>query len=372
MCLDTFLKECGSVPRAIQTQARLQPEAPAILAPGRRPLSYDGLWRQVRETIGSLRRLGIGPGDRVVLAMPNGPEMAIALVAAIAGAVAVPINPTLGIREFELSLEDLDAKAVLVLADSDCRIREVALARGLPVAELQSIAQAGAGVFQFRGQSESTPDFEISDGLPGFEDGDDGAALVLQSSGTTSRPKTFAFSQSVLLSRVIDMIRVSPRTSADRCLNLMPMFHMHGGVNAVLGSLAVGGGVICTPGLILPDFFRWLDDLRPTWYIGVPTMHQAIQAQAPNHRSSIARSAIRFIRSGSAALSPRLRSEVESTFGVPVLDAYGLTETGLMAYHPDPLRRKAGSVGKAVDSGVAVMDGDGRLLQRVARLLGAD
>src|SRR5271163_1935226 len=108
-------------------------------------------------------------------------------------------------------------------------------------------------------------------------------------------------------------------TAEDRCLNIMPLFHIHGLVGAVLSSLAAGGSVVCTPGFCAPQFFAWLDEFQPTWYTAVPTMHQAILARAAGDEDILARRRLRFVRSASSALAPQLMADLERVFQAPVL-----------------------------------------------------
>src|SRR5215510_9576394 len=115
-------------------------------------------------------------------------------------------------------------------------------------------------------------------------------------------------------------------TSDDRCLNVMPLFHIHGLIAAVLASLTAGASVVCTPGFDIERFFGWLETGAPTWYTAVPTIHQAILARAAAHREVIGRRPLRFIRSSSAPLPPRIMAGLEEAFGAPVIEAYGMTE----------------------------------------------
>ena len=87
----------------------------------------------------------------------------------------------------------------------------------------------------------------------------------------------------------------------------MPLFHIHGLIAATLSSLAAGAAVVCTPGFNAFRFFAWFDEVRPTWYTAVPTMHQAILDLAPTAtRTIIARGRLRFIRSSSSSLPPQV------------------------------------------------------------------
>jgi acyl-CoA synthetase (AMP-forming)/AMP-acid ligase II len=154
-------------------------------------------------------------------------------------------------------------------------------------------------------------------------------------------------------------LRLSPE---DRCLNVMPLFHIHGLVGALLASLSAGAGFVCTGGFEPTRFFTCLRELCPTWYTAVPTIHQAVLEHAvPEH---IAGHRLRFIRSSSAPMPPAVMAELEARFGVPLIEAYGMTEAAhQMASNPLPPRqRKTGSVGIAAGPEIAVADADGTLL----------
>jgi acyl-CoA synthetase (AMP-forming)/AMP-acid ligase II len=133
----------------------------------------------------------------------------------------------------------------------------------------------------------------------------------------------------------------------------------------LLSSLAAGASVACTSGFNAFRFVDWMGEMRPTWYTAVPSMHQAIaqRADRPAARAGIGR--LRLIRSSSAALPPRLMTELERLFGVPVIESYGMTEAAhQMASNPlPPGQRKPGTVGVAAGVEVAVLRGDGRLVE---------
>src|SRR5215468_75763 len=192
----------------------------------------------------------------------------------------------------------------------------------------------------------------------------DDVALLLHTSGTTSRPKLVPLSQRNILASARHIGATLGLTASDRCLNIMPLFHIHGLIGAVLSLLAEGGSVYCTPGFNALKFFAWLDEAAPTWYTAVPTMHQAILARADRNREIIGRRRLRLIRSSSASLPPAVMAELEAVFGCPVIEAYGMTEAShQMASNPlPPLPRFAGSVGIASGPDVAIMDDTGRLL----------
>ena len=334
--------------------------AAAIGAPeGVAPLSYRGLRALARLTVERLNVLGIGRNDRVAIVLPNGPEMASSFVCIAAGATTAPLNPGYRGEELEFYLGDLGARALVIAAGFDSPAREVARKLSIPIVELHPDRARGAGAFTLeplqpmRGTPEGT----------GFGGADD-TALVLHTSGTTSRPKIVPLLQRNVLATARHIVDTLALTADDVCLNIMPLFHIHGLMAATLSSLAAGAQVCCTPGFNALKFFAWLDEVRPTWYTAVPTMHQAILARADRNQEILARSRLRFVRSSSASLPPQVMAALEKAFRAPVIEAYGMTEAAhQMASNPLPPRpRKPGSVGVAAGPEVAIMDERGSLL----------
>jgi oxalate---CoA ligase len=348
--------------RTIQTVAEMLAKAPvsapAIGAPGKDWLSHGDLRKLAERTVGTLNAMGIGRNDRVAIVAPNGPEMATAFLAIAAGATTAPLNPTYKAEEFDFYLADLDARALVVAADFDTPARDVARARGIPVVEM--VLEPGpAGRFSLVPESPLTG----KPGNGGFATPGD-IALVLHTSGTTARPKIVPLSQANIMTSARHIGTTLALTPDDLCLNIMPLFHIHGLIAAVLSSIAAGGAVACSPGLNAFHFYGWLKELRPTWFTAVPTMHQTLLELAPRYKSAIAAARLRFIRSSSASLPPQVMVALEETFGVPVLEAYGMTEAShQMASNPlPPAPRFAGSVGIAAGPDIAIMDNDGALL----------
>jgi acyl-CoA synthetase (AMP-forming)/AMP-acid ligase II len=188
---------------------------------------------------------------------------------------------------------------------------------------------------------------------------------VLHTSGTTSRPKIVPLLHRNVCASARNIRTTLRLTPDDRCMNVMPLFHIHGLMAPVLASLSAGASVACTPGFNALKFFSWLDEIQPTWYSAVPTMHQALLSRAGRNEESVARARLRFIRSSSASLPPQVLAKLEDTFGVPVVEAYAMTEAShQMTCNPlPPGVRKAGTVGPAAGPEVAVMDGEGNLLE---------
>jgi acyl-CoA synthetase (AMP-forming)/AMP-acid ligase II/acyl carrier protein len=327
-----------------------------LLSDGNEPLSHQQLWDQAAMTVPALNRLGVGRGDRVVIVLPQGPELALTFLAVAAGATAAPLNPAYVEKEFVFYLEDLQARALILPHGSDSPARAAAGSLGVPVIELIP-GENGAGRFRLSGVSRPLA------APAGFSEAED-VALVLHTSGTTSRPKMVPLTHTNLLASVRHIgatLQLQPR---DRCLNVMPLFQIHGLVGCVLASLGAGGSTVCTRAFGAEKFPDWLEHWEPSWYSAVPTMHDAILAHAQRLPVQPVRSSLRFIRSSSTALPPPVMAGLERAFGVPVIESYGMTEAAhQMASNPLPPRaRKPGSVGRAAGPEVAILDDVGETL----------
>ncbi len=330
--------------------------ARAIGAPGRPWLDGAGLRALAESVRGTLAAAGIGRGDRVAIVLPNGPEMATAFLTIAASCCAAPLNPAYKADEFEFYLQDLQPAAILLAANETGPAKDVADRLQIPVLALQ--AEGAAGGF--------TLDASVlpSGGAAAQASRPEDPALVLHTSGTTARPKIVPLTNANLAASARHIAAALALSPADTCLNVMPLFHIHGLIAAVTASLSAGAAVCCTPGFNAFKFGEWLADVRPTWYTAVPTMHQAILMRMRAHTEQARAAQLRFIRSSSASLPPQVMAELEAVFGAPVIESYGMTEaTHQMASNPLPPRaRKPGSVGVSAGPEVAIMDDDGRLL----------
>ena len=333
-------------------------DAAAILSPERRALSFGAFRELADATVAKLNAVGIGRGDRVAIVLPNGPEVATAFVAVACGATTAPLNPAYRAEEFDFYLSDLRAKALIVAAGEDGPAVEVARRHGAAVLRLTTSADRPAGWFALDADSGTGTAAQT-----GAAQADD-EALVLHTSGTTSRPKIVPLLQRNLTASARHIQTTLALTPEDRCLNVMPLFHIHGLIAAVLSSLSAGASIYCTPGFNALRFFHWLDDGEPTWYTAVPTMHQAILPRAERNPEILAKSKLRFIRSSSASLPAQVMLALERTFDAPVIESYGMTEaTHQMTSNPlPPAPRKPGSVGIAAGPLVRVCDDAGMFL----------
>ncbi len=316
------------------------PQGVALLAPNRAHLTYAELYAQIVTVGETLQQLGLGSSARIALLAPNGPELALAFLSTATFAMSAPLNPTYQKDELMFYLDDMEASALLIDPALKSSAREVALAKGIPVLDLLSQSDEAAGRFSIEGKT----------GRPSIvahaQQADD-IALILHTSGTTAQPKQVPLSQGNLCASMMHLQTSLALSPQDRCLNLMPLFHIHGLVGALLASLGTGGSVVCPPGFSPTDMFEWLRTFNPTWYTAVPTIHQALLAKAEEASEPVPSKSLRFIRSSSASLAPTVMSNLEQCFNVPVIEAYGMTEAAhQMASNPlPPGVRKPGSVG---------------------------
>ena len=330
--------------------------APALRAPGTAALHYGALRELTQAVVATLQAHGIGANDRVALVLDNGPHMAAAFLTIACGATVAPLNPAYRADEFEFYLQDLRAKLLIVQASAASPVLSIAAQLGIPIAELHTRPERGAGYFELSWPTASQAPTET----PRLAEPDD-IALVLHTSGTTSRPKIVPLRHRNVCASAYHIGRTLQLTAADTGLNIMPLFHIHGLIAGILAPLAAGGQVFCSPGFNALKFFSWLSEAQANWYSGVPTMHQAILSRAPKNAETIRANPLRFIRSSSASLPPQVIRELEATFAAPVVEAYSMTEAAhQMTSNPlPPGVRKPGSVGLAAGPEVCILGADG-------------
>jgi amino acid adenylation domain-containing protein len=340
----------------LEGRAKRAPAAIAITAPGRAPLTYGRLHAHVDNMVQTLHAMGLGRHDRIALVLPNGPELAVALLTVAAAATCAPLNVAYS-DEFDMYFADLQAQALIIQADLDSPARAVAQRHGIRVIELSPMPEAEAGIFALAGEAQICA---CRQELSQPQD----VALLLHTSGTMSQPKIVPLTHTNICTSAYNTSIALELTESDRCLNVMPLFHPHGLMGALLASLVSGASIVCTPGLHMPQFFDWMAEFHPTWYTAVPTIHQTVLMHVTSHREIIASCPLRFIRSGSASLLPQVLIELESVFHAPVIEYYGMTETSsqITSNPLPPGERKIRSVGVSTGPEIAIMDVGGTLL----------
>jgi len=312
-------------------------ESVAIGAANKEWLTYGALRDLAQKVNTTLRDSGISKKDRVAIVLPNGPTMASAFATIAQCATTAPLNPNYREEEFVFYLEDLNAKAVVV--NEDYEGPAALAAQRLNIQIIRLVESKGiAGLFSIEAEKKGNI---IEDEVVNEND----VALILHTSGTTSRPKIVPLLQSNIAASASNIAQSLSLSSSDRCMNVMPLFHIHGLIAAVSASLTAGASIWCSSGFNALSFFSNLDEAKPTWYTAVPTMHQAILARAGRNAETIENNPLRFLRSSSASLPAQVMGELVEIFGAPVVEAYGMTEATHQMCCNRLDKQKPGSVG---------------------------
>ncbi len=330
----------------------------ALTAPAKPSLTYRQLRQHIVELVAQLNQLGVGRGDRLAIAIPNGPEMVVTYLAAATCGTAAPLNPKYKQDEFAFYYESTGAIALIVLGEGIEAAK--AAAADIDMTLIQATAQ-GDGTLSLKqvgGKQRDPKPHELAES----ED----IAMILHTSGTTSRPKRVPIRHRNLAASASNIIGTYSLSDQDRALCVMPLFHVHGIVASLLSTLISGGTVICPAGFNALEFFKILAEFQPTWYSAVPTMHQLLLSRAERNKEAIAAAPLRFIRSSSSSLPPVVLERLEATFNAPVLEAYSMSEAAhQMTSNPmPPAEHKAGTVGKGFGVEVNIMDEGGSLLEQ--------
>jgi acyl-CoA synthetase (AMP-forming)/AMP-acid ligase II len=328
---------------------RADAHAALVGADGRDSVTYDELHATVARLAARLAARGIGPGDAVALSLTNGPEIVLAFLAIVAaGAAAAPLNPGYTAAEFRAYLADLRPRAMLFHGGTAATARDVCAELGVEVVDLP---QGAARELSLGGPPAAIPTPDP-----------DAVALLLHTSGTTSKPKIVPLRQRNLAHSTRTIADNYALTAQDVSVCVMPLFHVHGLLASTLATLHSGGTVVVRSRFSPRTF--WEDVVRHggTWYSAVPTLHQLLVARAeseapPPH-------GLRFARSCSSALPPVLQAALEETLRIPVVQAYGMTEAShQMCSNPlPPGEQRPGSVGPATGVEAAVLDDEWRTL----------
>ena len=315
-------------------------------------ITYDSLRQQVLAMADALAGAGIRRGDRVAMALPNGLPAIVTFLAASLVGTAAPLNPGYRCEEFEFFLKDTAAR-LLICPTHGAEEARCAAGSGIPVL---TVTQRGDGVVSLEGAPN-----RVSATAPSAKD----VALILHTSGSTGQPKRVPLQHANLTVSAANIADAYALTPNDVALCVMPLFHIHGLVASTLAPLFSGGAIVVPTKFNPLAFWRMVREYRLTWYSAVPTIHQLLLERASRSESSLRPGTLRFVRSASTHLSPEVMHQVEEVFGVPMIEAYGMTEAAhQMASNPLPPRlRRPGSVGPAAGSvRISIMDEQGNHL----------
>ncbi|MBN3942981.1 acyl--CoA ligase [Nostoc sp. NMS9] len=332
---------------------------PALVTPDGRSLTYKQLRENVIGLVSQLNSFGLKRGERIAIAMTNGSPMAITFLAAALCGTAAPLNPKYKQEEFAFYYQDTQAKALITLSEGP----EAAIASVTPNMMLINAKVNTDGTLSFElVKTGSEPAESANPATPNADD----IAMILHTSGTTSRPKRVPIRHRNLIASAGNLISAYSLTAADTTLCLMPLFHVHGLVGCLLATLASGGTLVCPNGFNALEFWKLVDTYKPTWYSAAPTMHQTILVRASRNPEIVKANRFRFIRSSSASLPPIIIEQLEATLNAPVVESYSMTEAShLMTTNPIPPKvRKAGTVGYGFGVEVGIMDSEGNLLSK--------
>jgi len=318
-------------------------------------VTYDSLRRQVLEMANALASAGIRRDDAVAIALPNGLPAIVSFLAASIAGKAAPLNPAYPYEEFHFFLGDTNARVLLCPAVGAEFARTAAADLKIPVFSVE---------MDERGNVHLTG---APTGATATNPTADDIALILHTSGSTGKPKRVPLRHFNLAVSSANIANTYSLSEEDVSLCIMPLFHIHGLIASTMATLLSGGAVVVPTKFNALSFWRTVREHRVTWYSGVPTMHQLLMART--HHKPAEADTLRFIRSCSAPLSPELIHKIENEFGVPFVEAYGMTEAShQMTSNPLPPRhRKAGSVGVGAGLRVRIMDKQGNSLENNQR-----
>ena len=341
---------------ALRYSASRIPNNAALLAPGRSAVSYAELLEQVEHTVGLLNGFGLKRGSRVLIVIPNGPELISAILATMCACTAIPLNPEISADEFTYLLQRSKADALIVLRGMATPAREIAHAQGIRVIELIETPDAPAGHFELEGAHYVEPTFSEPEDV----------AMLVGTSGTTGLPKLVPSYHKRLFERLYDPpfwgIMASSPDNPKVGISMLPMFHIFG-LSDLNAGIGYGLGIIATAGFNVDDFYTYLDTYHPMGLQLLPSMLKAIVEKADSYPDIISRSSLLYISSASAPLSAELAADLQRIFHIVLIMTYGMTEIGGIAWTSTrmPGLYKPGSVGKPVVE-IGIMGEDGSLL----------
>lgn len=341
MPVDSTNVSGSTVGGEFQRRAALQPNHVAIVATGFAPLTYRDLQCLINEARAALRLAGFGRSARIAVAMRNGPQGALAIVAVACSAVSIPINPRQAVSEIEMCLDALRPDAMIVAKGADFAARRAAERKGISIIEAD---QSKDGTLGFRIAAPKARDAAATDGSDGPDA--DAAALILQTSGTAAGPKLIPLSHRIVLAAAKRDQVCYELTPLDRCLSVTPICYAYGLLLPVFTPLLTGGSVAFPANALEVDLPEWLSTLRPTWYSAGPTLHLSILERIKSQAAAKSKHSLRFVLTGGSSLPRKLDEGPQSIFDVPLLDRYGASETQLISTNrPPPGPYKPGTCG---------------------------
>ncbi|MCP5433743.1 MAG: AMP-binding protein [Alphaproteobacteria bacterium] len=322
-------------------------------------LSHGALADFVDTTAARLRSCGIGRGDIVVLALPDGPEAFAALLAVASVATAFPVAPMEGEAFYSRLLGELDIRAVLMGDRPDAALTGLAAERGWSL--IKAHGQGRAGEFRLEAERPGAP---RTDAAPVAEDD----ALLVATAGSTGTPKIVALSQASLLRNAAAFAAWNRFTPRERSLCVMPIAHLHSIIRSSLPILLAGGEVVWAPGFRSRDLPDWIDATAPTYMSGTPTVFRGLVEEAEARGWRPAAGALDLVAIGSDKVDPALVRRTSERLACKAAEFYGMSEVSpLIAMTPRDGEAPAGAAGRILpDWDVAILDAAGDRLSHGA------
>jgi acyl-CoA synthetase (AMP-forming)/AMP-acid ligase II len=347
-CSTTGAVSCSEIPGLLARAGAAWPTAAALEPPSGPVITYADLQARVRAAAADLRRHGVRSGaaaSRVAIVLPNGPDLSLVMLAAATAGTAVPLNPLYRREEYEAYFQRAGVEFLVVDADAP--------------AAIEAAAAAGVRVLQWDRDIATTA---RDAGVPGPVVNADDVAVVMLTSGSTGRAKVVPLTHRNLCAGAAAVAQSVGLGPTDRVACMWEQFHIGGIVDLLLAPLLSGGTVITAGSFHAGRFFELLESARPTWFQGVPTTLRELCHHARAHGLQPTHAPLRFLRSVAAALPPAWMAELETLFGVPVIQTFGMTEAAplITSTRLPPAIRKPGSAGTACGVDVCILADTGR------------
>src|ERR1700733_6435322 len=296
----------------------------SCLTDGRRELDNATFAAEVRGVSAALVELGVGRGDVVAVVLPNSIDLVTVMFAAWRlGAALTPVNPAL--TEHEAQYQVTDSGARLVVVDD------------------VSLSKVEGGAAQVCVIDELVRRDGATDVGPSRTELEE-LALVIYTGGTTGRPKGGMLDHANLAATAAMIVDWFEMTAADRCLLVLPLFHVNGIMVSVVSPLLAGGSTVIASRFDPKTFWDLVERFRPTFFSAVPTIYAMLTGLPADVRPDT--SSLRCAVCGAAPMPAAAIRDFEDRYGVGILEGYGQSE-GTVVTTANPLNgtRKPGTVG---------------------------
>ncbi len=317
-----------------------------IISEEKKDLKIKALMELIKKNKKTLLDLNVQSNDVIAIVIDNGVQFVSSFFSIINSCVIAPLNPSYSETEYEFYYSDLKPKALVTDKGKEHPALIIAKKKKIKILDVKENI--------FINYNRTAIKKKVKYKKPCLND----TAIILHTSGTTSKPKMVALSHANLLNSCKNISNTLKLKKIDKNIILMPSFHIHGIVASILAPLYVGSKIVTLSKFNALSFYKFLDFHKPTWFTAVPTMLQGILDRAKNNNYIIKNSKLRFIRSSSASLPVNILKKLEQTFKVPVIESYGMTEAShqMTSNLLPPFKRKPGSVGISKEVKVKIID----------------